>query len=364
MGSILSGMFISSPNNNTIMSVCADSVVWENEYGKLEVEPVTSTNIIRQKQYYNLTWYYPDNTVDIAFGFNDSLSYGGVFYWDGDSYNKVGNGHIEYGGQHYYTLNNIDVVEDETRHGYWEYDTPINSNGKWDMYAKLSSDSWSTAFSTGRIIHLDPWWNSSWNHYVALRTDASQIVSTLTGFPILVNCSNATLIGKCMANGEDIRFVNDANTTEFFYEIEEWTPSGFTIWVNMPNLDSNGENINMYYGNAFATSNQTPSSVWDANYLCVYHMNSSTTTTNGCYDSTANANHGTFVGGSLPTNIGSPIGGAQEFDGTSDTIVLPSGCWLDCTDGNNFGTVTSYYDIGTPSDALRTRTSYLVLVLL
>ena len=56
------------------------SQTWENEYGKLEVWPDTSRNIIRQKQYYNATWYYPDNTLDIAFCFDEPLSWP-YFVW-------------------------------------------------------------------------------------------------------------------------------------------------------------------------------------------------------------------------------------------------------------------------------------------
>ena len=345
-GSIFTSMFISSPDNNTVV---ADTVVWENEYGRLEVEPSTSTNLIRQKQYYNLTWYYPDNTVDIAFGFNNSLSYGQIYHWNDGSYNKLSPGHIEYGGQHYYTLTDINIVQDETCHGYWEYDTPPKSDGKWDMYAKLSSDSWSTAFSTGRIIHLDPWWDSDWDYYKALRTDSSQIPGDLTNFPLMVNCTNTTLIGMCQSNGEDIRFVNDANTTEYYYEIEEWTASGFTIWVNISALSGSGQNINMYYGNAGASDNQSATNVWDTDYIAVYHMNSSTTTTGGCYDSTVNGNHANYSG-NLPTNT---QGSGQRFDGGNDYIVLPAACWLDCTDGNNFGTVTGYYQPFSPiSDSM------------
>jgi len=98
---------------------------WENSYGRIEVYPDVSRELITQKQFYNVTWYYPDNDLDIAFCFNESLSYGGVYYWNGTNYNNVAVDHIVYNSKHYYVLSDIHFVQDEMKHGYWEYNTPV-----------------------------------------------------------------------------------------------------------------------------------------------------------------------------------------------------------------------------------------------
>ena len=101
---------------------------WENEYGRIEVYPDVSRELITQKQFYNITWFYPDNDLDIAFCFNESLSYGGVYYWNGTSYKKALIEHIVYNSKHYYVLSEIHFAQDEIKHGYWEYNTPVNSS--------------------------------------------------------------------------------------------------------------------------------------------------------------------------------------------------------------------------------------------
>ena len=318
-GSIFTTMFVSTPNDNIFVS--ADSVIWENEYGRLEVEPSISTNIIRQKQWYNLTWYYPSNTVDIAFGFNDSLSYGQVFYWNGTNYNKVNTGHTTYNDQHFYTISNVAMVQDENIHGFWEYDIYPGTSGKWDMYAKLSSDSWSTAFSTGRIIHLDPWWDSSWNYRKDIFIDASQVGAGLNNFPVYVNISDSDLVGDVQNDIGDIVFVDTTNTTKFNHEIEYYSVGGTVearIWVNVTSINSGSNtHFNMYYGNLGCANQDNPTGVWDSNYLFVYHMNQSSGAQ--VWDSTANTDHGTY-NGSLPTQILGIVGYGQSLDNDNDWV--------------------------------------------
>ena len=46
-----------------------DKVFWENSYARLEVWPHTGQGIGKVMQNFNLTWKYPDNTIDICFRF-------------------------------------------------------------------------------------------------------------------------------------------------------------------------------------------------------------------------------------------------------------------------------------------------------
>lgn len=352
----------------TIDTVIADIQTYENEYGKLTVEPATSRNLIRQRQYYNATWYYPDNTLDVAFCFNESLSYGGIYYWNGSNYNKVNHNYIVYNNKHYYVLENIFFTQDETKHGYWEYDTPPGSNGKWDMYLKLSSDTWQEAFQQNRIVHLDPWWNSSWTHRVKITINSDYISSTLTNFPILVNSTNTSIINKCNSSGEDVRFVSEDNSTEYAHEIEEWTATGFNIWVNVTSISSGGSfgstDIYMYYNNSAAADGQNIAGVWDSDFLAVYHMNDSD---GGLTDATSNGDDAT-EDVSDPSDADDyedtgKISYAVNYDGTgsdddSENHDVPTimsnaeweagftiSCWVKFADaGSNYHTFLSFRD--------------------
>jgi len=183
---------------------------------------------------------------------------------------------------------------------------------------KPSSETLAEAIGNGHFYALDPWADSSYNYYKTIHIPASQVRSTLSNFPILVNITDTALIAKCQANGEDIRFYADDNTTALYYEIQEWTPAGANVWVNVTSLASTGTNINMYYGNAGASDGQDSANVWDSNFQIVYHFNYST---GGCHDSTGNHNTGT-VSGDLPTYSSQGIGG-WYFDGTDDFITTP-----------------------------------------
>ena len=266
---------------------------YENQYGKLEIYPDISNNIIRQKQFYNVTWYYPDNNLDIAFRFNNSLTYGGIYHFNGSNYNKVNYDHIEYNGKYYYILKNIHFNQNEMKHGYWEYDTLVNSSGKWDMFIKLTSDTWQFAFDNNRYVHLDPWWNSSYIYMKQLTIDHTKIDTDLVNFPILVYNSNTTML-SLMDNGNSLRFTNQANDTEFNYEIEYFDDTDeMVVWVNVTSVSSSVDTVfNMYYNNTDAVDGQNAVGTWNSNYLAVYHLvdvTDSTTT----YDLTnSGANNG------------------------------------------------------------------------
>ena len=92
-----------------------------------------------------------------------------------------------------------------------------------------------------------------------------------------------------------------------------------------PTLSHNNDTvIYLFYGNSgVSTPQQNPSGVWDSSYLSVLHLDEATGTT--VYDSTAKANnrqiHSTQTS---PSGISSgEVGGAQNFNGTSDFISLP-----------------------------------------
>jgi len=197
----------------------------------------------------------------------------------------------------------------------------------YNMTIKASTNKFSIDFIPevkGQELKKYAWWNSNWNYYTPIHIDGSQVAGSLTNFPVLINCTDTTIISEC-DNGDSIRFVNDANDTEYYYEIDEFTSNGFDIWVNLTSLTSSGLDLNMYYGNVGASDSQS-SDTWNSDYIGIFHMNTSTTTTKGCYDSSTYGYHATYEG-SLPTTGVGHIGKGQYFDGSGDKVTLDSNCY-------------------------------------
>ena len=212
---------IATPSGGTIDG---DGIYWENEYARLEVYPHTSNEIIRQRQWANLTWKASDNTIDVAFRFDEVLSYGKIYRWDGADWIQVTMQHTTYNGKHYYYYTGFNVVQDTTYKFRWEYDTPINQVGKWDLMAKLSSDSIQEAFSSGRYVMLDPWWDSTWGSRITITIPSSLVGDGITNFPLLLNFSgNTDVTDNTNADGKDIRFIAADNSTEYYYHFaDDW----------------------------------------------------------------------------------------------------------------------------------------------
>jgi len=333
--------------------IIGDSVVWENGYGRLEIYPHTSNDIITQTQYANITWKYPDNYIDVAFRFDEPISNPDIWRWANISHNvsvsdygyvsanytlydildieviteseanesglclgdipsnyyRRGNAsywcddlsewwndtftigfdsvewlnpehtsaifyyeywgvvgshieeqfwfdwknvkhlfsHQEYNGKHYYYVSDIPVIQNKSYLFKWQYDIPVNSNGKWELLAKLHSDTIQEALSSGRYVMIDPWWDSNWQYHktitVANKADDYQMklfVGKSAG-------GNVTTEGHCNDNFSDLRFVYD-NSTELPYWIQNYTSGEqATVWINN---SGNYDNFDMFYGNS------------------------------------------------------------------------------------------------------------------
>jgi len=325
-GSIFTSMFVTLPNNNIVLTASADEVVWENEYGRLEVWPETSTNLIRQEQYCNITWYKPNNTIDVAFRFNHSLTGGKIQYWNNDQWNTVTLSYTTYNDKHYYYYQGFNVVQDATYRFRWYYNVQPMTSGKWDFMAKLSSDSISEALSSGRYILLDPWYSSDWEKVKDCYIDHTQVPTALTNFPVLINLSSTEMMGDVQDDLGDIVFTNSANDTIQphdldWYEIDA-THVKALIWVNVSSVngvaDGSDTHIRMYYKNSGCSNQQDPGGTWNSDYEFVYHLNETTGATHAD-DSTSNANNGS-LNGTIPVQRAVRIGNGQLLDGTDDYI--------------------------------------------
>jgi hypothetical protein len=177
------------------------------------------------------------------------------------------------------------------------------------------------------------WYNSSWNSRkkITFNNTAANIGTTsenLINYPVLVKLTSSNFdFTKAKSDGSDIRFTDSDGTTLLSYEIEKWDSVNqlASVWVKVPqiNIESNTDNIYMYFGNSGATDAQTASSVWDSNFVGVWHLKEDPSgPSNPMKDSTSYANNGYTVG-SMTTGdvVNGQLGTAIDFDG-NDAIVV------------------------------------------
>jgi hypothetical protein len=167
----------------------------------------------------------------------------------------------------------------------------------------------------------------------------SQISGTVTNFPVLVSITTdnnlrTTANGGHVqnANGYDIIFTLPDCSTILPMQIEKYTASTgeLVAWVRLPSLVSgNNQIIYMLYGKTGVTTDPSSTSVWDANYMGVYHFNNSVT------DGTSN-NRNLTDNNTANLTTGSKIGDCRQLDNSGATAR-----YLELPDGI-FSTVTNF----------------------
>lgn len=130
--------------------------------------------------------------------------------------------------------------------------------------------------------------------YKEITLDHTQVPSTLTNFPVLINLSSdADLAADALNNGNDIAFFN-ATDVQLNHEIELFngTTGQLVAWVNITSLAHDADTtIKMYYGDAdIGASAENVAGTWDSDFLLVYHCNDND---GGLTDSTSNNNDAT-----------------------------------------------------------------------
>lgn len=172
------------------------------------------------------------------------------------------------------------------------------------------------------------WWNSNWLYYKSITFDTSQIPDELHNVPILINVTDADLAAHvAQASGEDIAFVDDDNSTQFYHEIEEWdSGTGYlAAWVNVTTISNTENIIGIYYGNAGCADQQDAANTWNDNYTCVLHMNQDPTGgADSFIDSTGNGHHGTPVNLDADDSITGIASTCIDFDGGNERMSLDS----------------------------------------
>ncbi len=186
----------------------------------------------------------------------------------------------------------------------------------WSDSTKFDSSSSITTSTAGQatLTATSSWYNTSWAYRKKITLDNTASSTTLTNFPVLVSLTSSNFtFSKAQSAGQDIRFTDSDGSTLLSYEIEKWdnTNSLSSIWVKIPSLTATSYSIYMYYGNSSAADAQSATSVWNSNYVGVWHLPNGTTLT--ANDSTSNSNNGTVYGA---TAITGQMDGAASFDGT------------------------------------------------
>ncbi len=208
--------------------------------------------------------------------------------------------------------------------------TPVND-------APVIADDSYTINEDGTLITND-WHLSSadWLYRQQITFDNSGQTENLTNFAVLVKLDGTRIdYAHTQNKGEDLRFF-DPDGMQLQYEIEKWDEAGESlVWVKVPWIDgsSNTDSIWMYYGNSAAASEETPASVWDSNYVGVWHLAEELAGTGAAdlyQDSTSNNNDG-------DDNVAAAgqegsIGDGQQFSGTGDSIEITHNAGLNLTD--------------------------------
>ena len=172
------------------------------------------------------------------------------------------------------------------------------------------------AFTASRTIVI--------NHNLVPNTDQSNFPVLISGtYSDLRTTGNGGVVTN--ANGYDIGFYtnSDCSTGKMNWETETYTASSGLVnyWVKITSLSHTADTtFYMCYGNAAITSDQsTPGSVWDSDYIAVYHLPDGGTLST--LDSTTNSANATNHGATAATG---QIGGAALMNGSTQYFQTPN----------------------------------------
>jgi hypothetical protein len=185
-------------------------------------------------------------------------------------------------------------------------------------------------------------WIAGWNKRIKLTISGSYIEGDLSNFPILVHLDSTCsgVFNELGSNSKRISVVA-SDQSQCYVEVESWDEStnNAWLWVKVSTLSSGVDSdLYLYYDNLrpdnssyVGTVGETSAqSVWDENFVGVWHMNQDPTGGNNCIkDSTSNTNHGTPTGMVSNDLVDGKIGKSLDFDGNNDIIIVSDSNSLD-----------------------------------
>ena len=119
------------------------------------------------------------------------------------------------------------------------------------------------------------WYNTDWQYRKKITIDNTKVTATLANFPLLVSITDADIKAAARADGFDILFTDDDETTKLDHEIEKWDngTGELVAWVRITSLpDTVDKDIYLYYGNPSAADQQNAAGVWSNGYVGVWHL--------------------------------------------------------------------------------------------
>ena len=180
--------------------------------------------------------------------------------------------------------------------------------------------------------------SGGWLHSRDITINAALVDAALTNFPVRVALNSGNFsFAKARSDGHDIRF-RDLSGNDLVFERESHDAASATAvyWVRVPSVSSSASTVfRVFYGNPAApNAANTSGAVWDSNYLAVYHMHQNPGgSAPQMRDSTANARHGTVVGG--VTSVAGQNGQGVQLNGSTGFIRVPTAGNLNIT-GNQY----------------------------
>ncbi len=147
-------------------------------------------------------------------------------------------------------------------------------------------------------------------------------VEDLLNFPVLISLNDGDFAdttngGKVFsANGYDIAFT-DASGYKLDHQIEYYNPATgkYIAWVRVPLLFANQNTyIKMLYGNPQVTINPSAETVWNGNYMAVWHFN------NSISDATSNGRNLTDPNSNTANLTSSIIGDGRDLNNNPDRL--------------------------------------------
>ena len=174
------------------------------------------------------------------------------------------------------------------------------------------------------------WADPEYGYKKKITIQNGKVAGDETDFPVLVSVTDGDLADTANgghvqnSNGYDIVFYDSTETTLLKHEIERYVnTSGLLVfWVKINSLSSTSDTVfYVYYGKAGVGADPSSTDTWDANFVGVWHMDDTTTST--ISDSTSYGHTGTKGDANNPDEQTCKIGKGQNFDGDD---------YIDCTD--------------------------------
>lgn len=119
-------------------------------------------------------------------------------------------------GKTWFSVQNTEFAPDETKLLKIRVNVNPNTQGKYDLFAKLTGESFQQAWNSGRYILLDPWWGTTCGYsrqFTLTNNNATKAIPANTTIDVQLDHAALVTAGKSVLNGSDIHVVF-GNTTE------------------------------------------------------------------------------------------------------------------------------------------------------